>query len=218
MEDAPEFVRMWQRMQRQVGMRDAGCAFVTIGADVNLWQPLFPGWAQRCRRSQPDIALRIHVDSRENLINHVSTGQVDVAVMYAPPQRPDLKTDLLLDERLVLVTTDPYFDHLDKSIFIAVDWGKEFDRDFNTSFPDAKVPALSTNLGPLAFQYLLENGGSGYFALRVAEPYLATGNLHLAPDAPHFPYPIQFVSRVASDRFLLAPILACLKNAIADRA
>ena len=217
MEHAPEFVKLWRHMQRQIGVPKADGA-LTIGAEVNLWQPLVPEWARLYRRRRPDIALRMHVDVREDLINHVSTGLMDIAVMYAPPQRPDLKTDLLLDERLVLVTIEANTDPLDTSTFISMDWGPEFAQNFNTSFPDAKAADLSTNLGPLAFQYLLKNGGSGYFRMGMVTPFLATGNLHLAVNAPQFSYPIQAVSRVASDHSLLAPALACLKDVVADRA
>ena len=58
------------------------------------------------RRSHRDIALRVHVDVPQDLITHVAAGLVDIAIMYAPPHRPGLEIDLLLEEELVLVTTD----------------------------------------------------------------------------------------------------------------
>ena len=55
----------------------------------------------------PDIALRVHVDVPQDLINQVAAGLVDVAIMYAPQHRPGLQIDLLIEEELVLVTTNP---------------------------------------------------------------------------------------------------------------
>jgi DNA-binding transcriptional LysR family regulator len=55
------------------------------------------------RRSLRDIALRVHVDAPQVLIDQVA-GLVDVAIVYAPQHRPGLKIDLLMEEELVLVT------------------------------------------------------------------------------------------------------------------
>lgn len=82
-------------------------AVLVIGSEVSLWQPLLLDWLLWMRGALPDIALRVHVDVPQDLINQVAGGLVDVAVMYAPPHRPGLKIDLLLEEELVLVTTDP---------------------------------------------------------------------------------------------------------------
>jgi DNA-binding transcriptional LysR family regulator len=59
------------------------------------------------RRSFPDIALRAHVDVPQDLINQVAAELVDAAIISAPQHRPGLKVDLLIEEKLVLVTTPP---------------------------------------------------------------------------------------------------------------
>ena len=59
------------------------------------------------RRESRDVALRVHVDVPWDLIDQVAAGLVDVAVLYAPTPRPGLRIDLLLEEKLVFVTTDP---------------------------------------------------------------------------------------------------------------
>ncbi len=46
-----------------------------------------------------------------------------------------------------------------------------------------EVPALSVGLGALGLQYILENGGSGYFPLRVVRPLLEEGRLFRVADA-----------------------------------
>ncbi|MFZ1470400.1 MAG: LysR family transcriptional regulator [Paracoccaceae bacterium] len=211
---APRFVQMWQRMQRQVAVPSGHSAFLTIGGEVNLWQPIVLDWTELVRQKRPDIALRVHADVPHDLIGHVASGQVDVAVMYAPPHRPGVKMDLLIDEKLVLVTTDPGADPFGEFSFVSVDWGPEFTEALSTSFPGTEAPSLSTNLGPLGIQYILKCGGSGYFRWRSVEPHIAAGRLHLVADMPRFSYPIYAVSCTQSDEALLAPVLACLHEAI----
>jgi DNA-binding transcriptional LysR family regulator len=64
-------------------------------------------WVLWMRRSLPDIALRAHVDVPQDLINQVAAELVDAAIIFAPQHRPGLKVDLLIEEKLVLVTTPP---------------------------------------------------------------------------------------------------------------
>ncbi|HMQ91678.1 MAG TPA: LysR family transcriptional regulator [Amaricoccus sp.] len=209
---APTFVQLWQRMRHQVAVPPGHSSLLIIGGEVSLWQPLVLDWMSWMRRSRPDIALRIHIDVPQDLINQVAAGLVDAAVMYAPPHRHGVRVDLLLDEKLVLVTTDPEAGRVDSPGFVSVDWGPEFAREFGSSFPDATGPGLSVNLGPLALRYILAAGGSGYFRMHAVKPYLASGRLHLVPGMPQFSYPIYAVSSVDADDSLLGPALAGLRE------
>jgi hypothetical protein len=49
------------------------------------------------------------------------------------------------------------------------------------------------NLGPLALNYVLLEGGSGYFRMNAIRPYLESETLHLVPGAPHFSFPVYAV-------------------------
>ena len=208
---APGFVQLWQRMRRQVAVPVGHTAFLTIGGEVSLWQPYVLDWMSSMRRVRPEIALRVHIDVPQDLINQVAAGLVDAAVMYAPPHRPGLQADLLVDEKLVLVSTDPATDSVDDDGFVSVDWGPEFARDFSASFPYAAEAGLSVDLGPLALDYILAAGGSAYCRLRAVERHLKTGRLYRV-SAPTFSYPIYVVSSSDADKELLGPALAGLRE------
>lgn len=215
---APDFMRLWERMQRHVAASGRSRPLVTIGGEVNLWQPNVLDWATAIRQARPDIALRVEVDTPQHLIDNLAAGQIDAAVMHAPPHRPGVRIDLLLDEKLVLVTTDPSADPFADGHFLSVDWGPEFMQDFAASHPDVLAPAIAVNLGRFALQYVLENGGAGYFRGRVVQPFIAAGRLHLVPGAPAFAYPIYAVSCTGTDEAVLAPVLACLHETSARGA
>jgi DNA-binding transcriptional LysR family regulator len=153
------------------------------------------------------VALRVHVDVPQDLINHVATGVVDVAIMYAPPHRPGLEVDLLMEEELVLATSDPKQKNID---YVHVDWGPDFQLHHGVSFPDA-APGLSANLGPLALNYVLSAGGSGYFRMQAIQPHLDSGSLHVVAGAPRFSYPVYVVHSATADAAVLAPALAGLR-------
>jgi DNA-binding transcriptional LysR family regulator len=208
---APSFVQLWQRMRHQVAVPPGHQSLLVIGGEVSLWQPLLLEWVLWMRRTLPEVALRVRVDVPWDLINQVASGLVDAAVMYAPPHRPGLRVDLLLDEKLVLVTTDPEANPVDPPSFVAVDWGPDFAREHSSSFPDAVGPGISFDLGPLALSYILSAGGSGYFRMHAVEEHLASGRLHLVPEMPQFSYPIYVVSSTDANDALLGPALAGLR-------
>jgi DNA-binding transcriptional LysR family regulator len=206
---APTFVQLWQRARHQVAVPPGHRAVLAVGSEVSLWQPLLLDWVQWMRGSLRDIALRVHVDVPQDLINHVASGLVDVAIMYAPQHRPGLTIDLLMEEELVLVTTNPDPGPFDNTDYVHVDWGPDFVVQHGMSFPDAE-PGLFVNLGPLGLSYLLSVGGSGYFRMRSVQPHIESGRLHLVPGMPRFSYPIYAVHSANADGAILGPALTGL--------
>jgi DNA-binding transcriptional LysR family regulator len=211
---APAFVQLWQRARHQVAVPPGHRAVLTVGSEVSLWHPLLLDWVLWMRRSLRDIALRVHVDVPQDLINQVASGLVDAAIMYAPHHRPGLEIDLLMEEKLVLVTTDPEARLSSDMDYVYVDWGPDFALHHGVSIPEA-LPGFFVNLGPLALSYVLSAGGSGYFRLRSVRPHLASGQLHLVPGMPQFSYPVYAVRSANADDTVLGPALAGLRAMLA---
>ena len=148
---------------------------------------------------------------QQYLINQVAGGRVlDVAIMYAPQHRPGLKIDLLMEEELVLATTDPAASGKEFD-YVHVDWGPDFTLHHGVSFPDV-APALFANLGPLALSYVLAAGGSGYFRMQAIHHHVEGGRMHLVAGAPTFSYPVYVVYSANADEGVLAPALAGLRT------
>ncbi|MVT67280.1 LysR family transcriptional regulator [Bradyrhizobium pachyrhizi] len=207
---APNFVQLWQQAKQQVAVPEGHSAVLTIGSEVSLWQPLLLDWVRTMRRSHPDIALRVHVDVPQDLISHVAAGLIDIAIVYAPHQRPGIEVDLLMEEELVLVTTDLAKHRNGAPRYVHVEWGSEFSLHHAMSFPDT-APSLLTNLGPFALSYTLLEGGSGYFRMHTIQPYLLTGDLHLVPGAPRFSFPVYATYSTNVDTATLEVALAALR-------
>jgi DNA-binding transcriptional LysR family regulator len=207
---APTFVQLWQRALQQVAIPSGHRAVMTVGSEVSLWQPLLLDWVIWMRQSLRDIALRVHVDVPQDLITHVASGFVDVAIMYAPQLRPGLTIDLLKEEELVLATTDPTMRRIEELEYVHVDWGPDFAFHHTIGLP-AITPGFFTNLGPLALNYVLAAGGAGYFRMEAVQPHLEAGRLHLVPDAPRFSYPIYVVHSANADKSVLTPALSGLR-------
>ena len=62
---------------------------------------------------------------------------------------------------------------------------------------------MSVNHGPLAMEYLLAVGGSGYFRMEAARPHLDSGRFHLINDKPRFSYSVYAVYSSKADEALM---------------
>ena len=207
---APSFVQLWQRARQQVAVPAGHRAVLTVGSEVSLWQPLLLEWVRKMRRAHADIALRVHVDVPQDLITHVASGLVDIAIMYAPQHRPGLEVALLIEEELVLVTTDLTKYKTTDHNYIHVEWGPDFSLHHAASYPDS-MPSIVANLGPLALNYILQDGGSGYFRMHAVQTHLKSGKLHLVPDAPRFSFPVYAVHSTNVDSDTLGAALSVLR-------
>ena len=211
---APTFVQLWERARHQVAVPTGHTAMLAIGGELSLWQPFMLDWLLWMRKHETGVALRVQVGVPDQLTTLVSEGVLDLAIMYAPQNRPGLKVERLFDETLVLVTTDLNQPTVAHPEYVYVDWGPNFAFHHRLNFPDATNPGLFVGLGPLALHYIVEAGGSGYFRMGAAKPYLANGRLHLVEGAPTFAYPVHAIYSANTDQVLIRRAIDGLKKSI----
>lgn len=207
---ASALLQVWERARRQVGVPPGRRALLTVGCEPTLWNPLLVDWMVRMRSAAPDLALRCDTAFAAELIERVGHGTLDLAVLYAPPQRPGLRVDLLIEEKLHLVTTAPDARLPTPDDYVYVDWGADFAAQHALAFPQLSSAGVAASHGPLALQYLLASGGAGYFRGAVIRDHLAAGRLHLVAGAPTFLYPAYAVYSENADSELIGPALAAL--------
>lgn len=208
-------VQVWERARHQVAVPPGRRAVLTVGCELSLWDPLLLDWLLWMRKSAPHLALRTEVGFPEDLLNRVAEGTLDIVVLYAPRQRPGLRIELLIEEKLVMVTTSAKGQAPRPSDYVYVDWGPEFAAQHSLAFPHLSNAGVSASLGPLGREYLLAAGGSGYFREDVVRTHLKTGRLHRVPGAPEFLYPAYAVYADTVDRKIVTPALAGLKHVAA---
>lgn len=209
---AQTLVQVWERARHQVAVPPGRRAVVTVGGELSLWNPLLLDWLIWMRQAAPQLALRAEVGLPESLVNQVAEGILDIAVVYAPQQRPGLKIELLIEEKLVLVTTSRRGQAQRATDYVFVDWGPDFAARHNLAFPQLSNAGTFVGLGPLGLQYILEAGGSGYFRMNVVRPYLASGQLRLVPGAAEFAYPAYAVFSEEADAQVVTPALVGLRH------
>ncbi len=186
--------RMWHQSQQEVTLPEGYRTVLALGAQVSLWEQLILEWMPRMRHQAPTVALQVQADYSYSQMRQLSDGLLDIGVMYQPRHASGLVIEALFDETLVMAATesrDVSRDWVEDYVF--VDWGDTFRAQHSEAFPDLETPAVSVGLGALGLQYILTNGGSGYFPLRMVKPLIDKSLLHIVQGAPTALRPVYMV-------------------------
>lgn len=208
---ASQLVQTWTAARRELPLPQGTDRLVAIAGEMSLWNPLLLNWVTALRARLPELAVRVEVAERRLLHEKLEHGVLDAALVHQPDYWPGMQVELLLEEKLVLVSAtqnaEPY---------IYIDWGESFRQQHDAAQPELVHAAISVDLGPLALQLLLANGGSGYFRTRVVQRYLDDGSLRRAPHAPEFAYPIYLVFPRNREGGGLQQALAVLRELVSE--
>ena len=203
---ATSLVQVWDRARRAAAVAPGRETVVTIGAELSQWNPLMRHWLLWMRSECPELAISAYIDSAERLMEQVQEGSLDVAILYAAPVRTGVVAELLFEERLVLVRTTPSDRPLRPEDHVNIDWGEEFAASYHAAFPDIGPGVVSISYGPLALDYVLELGGSGYFRMGAVRSFLEEGRLELVPGSPEFSYSSYLVYSTRADESVIARV------------
>nr|WP_255428275.1 LysR family transcriptional regulator [Ramlibacter cellulosilyticus] len=210
---ASALLQVWERARHQVALPSGRDAVVVLGCEPSLWDPLLRDWLGWMKKEAPELAVRAEISSSGKLLEQIASGTLDIAIVYAPHHRPGLRVELLIEERLVLVTTDEAASPPEPHEYVYVDWGPEFGEQHRLLYPEWSRPSLSSDFGPLVREHLLSVGGAGYFRLGVVRSHLESGRLRRVPGAPEFPYPAYAVYSEGADEAVVARALRGLRHA-----
>jgi DNA-binding transcriptional LysR family regulator len=156
-------------------------------------------WIPWMRDNASDVALHVEADYSPSLMRQLADGLLDIGVMYSPRQTPGLIIEDLFEETLILVATDQrVLSEGWVEDYVFIDWGDVFRVRHAEAFPEMETPAVSVGLGALGLEYILQNGGSGYFPIRVVQPYIEQGKLFRLEGAPSVQRPAYMVYPVSA--------------------
>ena len=210
---ANQLVQTWEAAQRDLPLMPGYHTVLRLGGEVSLCNPLMLSWVQQVREHMPALAVRAEIGDGQALLKQLELGVLDAALVYQPSYWPGLQVEQVLEEKLILVrqpnAAEPY---------VYIDWGEGFRRQHDAALPERAKAALGFNHGPLALQYILASGGSGYFRTRVVQSYLDSGALERVEKAPEFSYPTYVVYVRERDSEALQQTFALLREVIRSGA
>jgi DNA-binding transcriptional LysR family regulator len=200
-----------EQARHELGLPSRYRETLRVGARIALWDGLLPRWVGWLRRAAPDVAVRSEIGFEEDLMRRMVEGTLDIALMYTPTHAPGLVVEHLFDETLVMVSSRPDTRWPDDD-YIYVDWGPGFYARHRESWPDLERPPQVVNIGWLAVQLILANGGACFLPQRLARPLIEGGRLFAVADSPEYPHPAYMVYPRESTSETLPRALAGLRE------
>jgi LysR family transcriptional regulator, flagellar master operon regulator len=186
---ATMLVRTVERARQDAGTAAGYQGTLAVGGRFGLWEGLLLDWLPLMRATAPAISVRAEIGFEDDLMQGLVEGRIDIGIMYTPQSRPGLAVERLLEEQLILVSTEEKDRSTPDEGYVFVDWGPEFYAQHGVHFPDYAGAGMIANIGWLGLQHILQSGGSGYFPLRLVATFLQNGRLHRRPQAPEFRLP-----------------------------
>ena len=208
---ALQLVQTWDKARLDLPLPEGHNTLLTVGAEMALWNPLLFNWVAGLRREFPELVIRSETAMAEQLIDRLSQGTLDIAIVHQVEYAPGFQIEQLFEEKLILVAAAQA-----DTPYVYVDWGPEFRKQHDSVLPGHARTALTIDFGPLALQYLLHHGGSGYFRTRVVSSFLEDGRLLRVPHAPEFTYPVYLIYSKQNHSEALDDAIAVLRSAIHD--
>lgn len=199
---AETIVQLWARARQESGLGETYTGGLAIGAMLDLWETLLGDWLQRLRSRMPGTALQVEAGTADVLIRKLLDSVIDLAVLFEPPQAPELEIRELGVINLVMLATrrDLEVEDACRSGYILVDWGTAFARNHARLFPDLPAPALHMSLGVLARRYLDHSDGAAYLPEQMRSTAHGSRLLYPVKGAPRIERPAFAVYRTATDR------------------
>lgn len=199
---AETIVQVWARARQESGLGAEFSRGLAVGAMLDLWETLLDDWLRQLRERMPDTALLVETGAADLLIRKLLDGVLDLAVLFEPPQAPELEIRELGVINLVMVATRRGLkvEEACRSGYILVDWGTAFARHHARLFPDLPAPALHVSLGVLARRYLDHSDGAAYLPDRMLSTAHGSRCLYRVKSAAQIERPVFAVFRTASDR------------------
>ncbi|CAI8871263.1 LysR family transcriptional regulator, flagellar master operon regulator [Pseudomonas sp. IT-P253] len=208
---ANQLVHTWEAAVRDLPLPEGFHKMLHIGGEVSLCNPLMLNWVSEIQKNIPSHAIKTEIRDGAALLHQLELGLLDAVLVYQPVYWPGFQVEQILEEKLVLVrlVSKP-------TPYVYIDWGEAFRQAHDAALPENARAALSFNLGPVALQYILDNGGAGYFRTRVVQSYIESGTLERVSSAPEFNYPTYLVYSRNRSSVELQLAIELLKKVVTD--
>jgi DNA-binding transcriptional LysR family regulator len=191
---ALNMMRSWEQAQQSIGLVDGTQSLYRICVQINLWEQLINNWIPWIMHKDPNAILDLESDFSGVMMSQLSDGLLDIGVMYSPRKVQGLKSEQLLEEDLVMVSTHARnLDEVDLKNYVLVKWGRAFLHMHGQTFPQFSQPIISVGLGPIALRHILTRGGSCYQSRRIVQQLIDQQALFIVEDAPVYPRPVYMV-------------------------
>jgi len=182
---AETIVNTWNRARQEIAMQDSDAISIAIGGVSSLWDILLQNWLDELMDKYPKLSANAEVHSPDVLVRKLIDGALDLIFMFESTQMPEVMVEDVGQINLIMVSSTENISVEDAfKNYVLVDWGTSFAITHAQHFPDIPAPRLRVQIGRLAYNHIIECGGSAYLAESMVSEELANKKLFNVNDTP----------------------------------
>jgi DNA-binding transcriptional LysR family regulator len=182
----------WLDARREIQAIGKFDRLIRIGIQVELYERVLHGWLEWVRTAMPKLAIYIEIDYSNQMILDLTTGSLDLAVLYSPQHLPDMHYELIAEESFVMVSTRRIITlhEIVPQDYIRANYSTPFNLAHKQMLPDLDSSPISTGHGGAVAHLLRSMGGTAYVTEPVATKLREEGVVQLVADAPKISHSI----------------------------
>lgn len=188
--------QLWRQAQYEVALPPGIAGVCNVGLEYSLWRDVGSGLLDAVRVQAPRFAVALWPGEDSQLRRWLDIGLIDVAFCYSAEAGDAYASRLLFEDVFELVATAREAGATLDESYVYVDHGGEFRRQHAEAFVDAPPARVTIAASEWALEYVLTHRAKGYLPRRMTAPLVASGRLHIVPQAPTFVRPVYAVENV----------------------
>ena len=191
-EDHARAVKLrWLDARREIQSVGKFDQLIRIGIQFELYERVLEGWLEWVRSTLPKLAIYVEIDYSNQMILDLTTGSLDLAVLYSPQHLADMHYEQIAEENFVMVSTRGVaFDAVTPADYIRANYSAFFNRAHRQMLPELENVPVSTGNGGAVAYLLRSRGGTAFVTETVATKLRQEGVAQLVADAPKISHPI----------------------------
>ena len=181
----------WLDARREIQSVGKFDQLIRIGIQFELYERVLEGWLEWVRTTLPKLAIYVEIDYSNQMILDLTTGSLDLAVLYSPQYLPDMHYEQIAEENFVMVSTRGVaFDAVSPVDYIRANYSAFFNRAHRQMLPELENVPVSTGNGGAVAYLLRSRGGTAFVTETVATKLQQEGVAQMVADAPKISHPI----------------------------
>ncbi|CCV09433.1 Transcriptional regulator, LysR family [Mesorhizobium metallidurans STM 2683] len=181
----------WLDARREIQAVGKFDRLIRIGIQFELYERVLEGWLEWVRATMPKLAIYVEIDYSNQMILDLTTGSLDLAVLYSPQYFPDMHYEQIAEENFVMVSTRSIaWSEVKPADYIRANYSAFFNRAHKQMLPELENSPVSTGNGGAVVYLLRSRGGTAFVTESVATKLRQEGVAHPIADAPKISHPI----------------------------
>jgi DNA-binding transcriptional LysR family regulator len=182
---------IWAEARQAVQQSDAAAMTLRLGIQHDLLDNHVGPWTAAIRGLLPDAALYVEADYSVQMCRDLTSGALDLAIMFSPSRSADLYVENLGELAYRMVSTEcEAVTQVQADRYILPNYAPAFTQSHAAQLPGLSGGPVSSGQAGVVRELLLSLGGTTYLPENTVNDLVSGGLAQAVPDAPVVHQPV----------------------------